>query len=200
MLDARGARGSGKRWALVSVGVAATIAVVVATIVATSRNGSDRRDEPARVASTDTTVSAATDELADLVRAPVHDPVDDVAWTDAAPRSAEAATTPDAGVGKPAGTDDAVAEKAREAKRTKAKVAEHLRAANQARSAGNTLKQLAEADAARKLDRRSIQARYLVGDALVKSGDKANGCKHLHAARSISAARSASAKAGCGNQ
>jgi predicted Zn-dependent protease len=76
-------------------------------------------------------------------------------------------------------------------------VAAHLAAADSARRAGNRLRQLAEADAALRLDPRSARARYLLGDALVATGDTATGCRYLRAARRLPEARSALAAGGC---
>jgi serine/threonine-protein kinase len=55
----------------------------------------------------------------------------------------------------------------------------HVRAAEAARRAGKYLLQLAEADEARRLDPGNRRARLLVGEALVKSGDRARGCPLL---------------------
>jgi hypothetical protein len=55
----------------------------------------------------------------------------------------------------------------------------HVRAAEAARRSGNLLRQLAEADQARRLDPHSRRAAQLMGEALVKSGDRANGCPLL---------------------
>jgi hypothetical protein len=89
---------------------------------------------------------------------------------------------------------DPEAEKRR---RLRARVATHLRAADKARRAGQTLKQIAEADSALRLDPKSRRAAYLLGDALVQSGDKLRGCKYLRRARSLSQARARAQKAGC---
>ncbi len=77
------------------------------------------------------------------------------------------------------------------------RVATHLAAAGAARRAGNTLKQIAEAHEALGLDRRSTRAAYLLGDALIRSGDKDNGCKYLRRARRSSSARTRARQAGC---
>jgi hypothetical protein len=55
----------------------------------------------------------------------------------------------------------------------------HLRAAEAARRRANHLLQLAEADAARRLDPGNRRARLLMGEALVKSGDRKKGCPLL---------------------
>jgi serine/threonine protein kinase len=68
--------------------------------------------------------------------------------------------------------------------------ARHLRNARAARAANNTLKQLAEADSAYRLGRGG-EAAWLLGDALVKSGDIKNGCAYLRKAQRISSAKTA---------
>jgi len=55
----------------------------------------------------------------------------------------------------------------------------HLAAAETARRAKRWLKVIAEADQALKIDPRSQRAAFLMGDAQLASGDKANGCKYL---------------------
>jgi tRNA A-37 threonylcarbamoyl transferase component Bud32 len=59
----------------------------------------------------------------------------------------------------------------------------HVRAAEAARSAGNLLRQLSEADEARHLDPKNRRAAELMGEALVKSGDSARGCPLLRGSR-----------------
>ena len=78
-----------------------------------------------------------------------------------------------------------------------AELERHLAAAEAARRAGNSLKQLAEADLALDRDPRNARARYLMGDALVTTGDVANGCRYLRSARRIPAAAARLAAAGC---
>jgi hypothetical protein len=74
---------------------------------------------------------------------------------------------------------------------------EHLRAAESAFRDNNLLRQLAEADLALRADPRSARARYLLGDALIKSGDIDRGCKYLHAIKRMSLARERARAAGC---
>ncbi len=83
----------------------------------------------------------------------------------------------------------------RSAKRREA--ARHLAAAESARSQGNHLKQIAEADSALRLEPGNRQAAYLLGDALLAGGDEQNGCKYLRRARNLEAARRALQRAGC---
>jgi len=59
--------------------------------------------------------------------------------------------------------------------------AEHLRNAEEALKQNNRLRQLAEADLALKADPRSVRAKYLLGDALIKGGDLDRGCAYLRA-------------------
>ena len=73
----------------------------------------------------------------------------------------------------------------------------HLRAAEQARGAGNTLKQMAEADRALELDAHNVRAHFLIADALVASGDLPNACKQLQAILRYPPARDRFSGAGC---
>jgi eukaryotic-like serine/threonine-protein kinase len=75
--------------------------------------------------------------------------------------------------------------------------AEHLRSAEIALRAGNHLKQVAEAHLALIADPRSARARYLLGDALIKSGDLDRGCAYLHELTRNRAARARARAAGC---
>jgi serine/threonine protein kinase len=56
---------------------------------------------------------------------------------------------------------------------------QHLRNAEDAMRSNNRLRQLAEADLALQADPRSLRARYLLADALIKGGDLERGCAHL---------------------
>jgi serine/threonine protein kinase len=59
--------------------------------------------------------------------------------------------------------------------------ATHLKNAEEAAHGGNRLRQLAESDLALKADPRNVRARYLLGDALIQTGDLDRGCAYLHA-------------------
>jgi len=74
---------------------------------------------------------------------------------------------------------------------------EHLRNAEEALQRDNSLRQLAEADLALRADPHSVRARFLLGDALIKSGDLDHGCKYLHAIAQLAAARDRARAAGC---
>ena len=74
---------------------------------------------------------------------------------------------------------------------------EHLRGAEDALRASNSLRQLAEADLALRADPNSVRAKYLLGDALIKSGDLDRGCEYLRALRRNAAARERWRSAGC---
>ncbi len=76
-------------------------------------------------------------------------------------------------------------------------VAAHLAAADSARRAGNTLREIAQLDAALKLDPRHQEAAYRLGDALLRSGDQVRGCRYLARARQLRKARDRAAAAGC---
>jgi cytochrome c-type biogenesis protein CcmH/NrfG len=74
---------------------------------------------------------------------------------------------------------------------------DHLRGAEAALIAGNALRQLAEADLALRADPNSVRAKYLLGDALIKSGDLDRGCTYLRALRRSVTARDRARAAGC---
>ena len=101
----------------------------------------------------------------------------------AEPLAAEATTAepvPEpAALDRPTHTDTAPA--AEEPRRSPEQIRadKHLRAAEAARRAGNLLRQLAEADQAHRLDPQNRRAALLMGEALVKSGDRARGCPLL---------------------
>ena len=78
-----------------------------------------------------------------------------------------------------------------------AEAEEHLRGAEDAFQARNQLRQLAEADLALRADPRSVRAKYLLGDALIKGGDLDRGCNHLHALPRYAPARDRARAAGC---
>lgn len=66
--------------------------------------------------------------------------------------------------------------------RASAALRAHLAAAEAARRRGNRLQQLAEADAALRLAPHNRRAAFLVGDALIASGDRRRGCRYLQRA------------------
>ncbi len=74
---------------------------------------------------------------------------------------------------------------------------EHLRNAEDALRTHNQLRQLAEADLALRADPRSARAKYLLGDALIKSGDLDRGCEYLRALKRSPEARARASAAGC---
>jgi serine/threonine protein kinase len=58
-------------------------------------------------------------------------------------------------------------------------VAQHLAAAEDAKRAGNRLRQIAEADAVLRLDAHNVRARLLIADGLLATGSIDSGCKYL---------------------
>ena len=80
------------------------------------------------------------------------------------------------------------------AKARAAAAAEHLRAAEQA---ANPLTQLIQANLALEANPRSVPARYLAGDALLKSGDNLHGCEKLRAVKAYPRAAKRMREAGC---
>lgn len=76
-------------------------------------------------------------------------------------------------------------------------VAAHIAAAEEAKRAGNRLRQLAEADAALQADPRNVRARLLVADALIAAGDLDRGCEHLRMLGKNPTAVARARQAGC---
>jgi eukaryotic-like serine/threonine-protein kinase len=74
---------------------------------------------------------------------------------------------------------------------------EHLEAARAARAGGRSLRQLTEADLALQLSPRHPEALFLAGDALLTSGDLANGCRYLLRAHGRGAAAARARAAAC---
>jgi hypothetical protein len=100
----------------------------------------------------------------------------------------------DAERGQPAPGEGDAGEKRQARKR---EVAAFLAAAEAARRQSNPLKQIAAADSALRLEPRNRQAAFLLGDALLASGDEENACKYLRRARSLAEARAALRRARC---
>ncbi len=165
------------RTAIISIGVA--IALVAALVLIATRRG-----DPARRASISTSASDAG-AVARALAPPDAGARLDAAIADAAAAPVDARQRAErAGPDEPPrATDDALAG--------------HLAAAEAARRSGNRLRQLAEADAALARDARHVRARFLAGEALLETGDVANGCKYLRSARKISAARALLASGRC---
>ena len=74
----------------------------------------------------------------------------------------------------------------------------HLQAAEEALRTGNRLRQLAEADLALRDNPRNVRAKYLLADALLKSGDSARGCDYLRTLKRYRPATARAREAGCG--
>ena len=74
---------------------------------------------------------------------------------------------------------------------------EHLRNAEDAFHGNNVLKQLAEADLALRANPRSVRAKFLLADALIKGGDLDRGCAYLHTLKRIQVAQDRAHAAGC---
>jgi hypothetical protein len=74
---------------------------------------------------------------------------------------------------------------------------EHLRNAEDGFQSNNHLRQLAEADLALRANPRSVRAKFLLGDALIKAGDPDRGCANLHAIRRYAPAHDRAHEAGC---
>jgi serine/threonine-protein kinase len=76
-------------------------------------------------------------------------------------------------------------------------IAHHIAAAESAGHAKRWLVELEEADAALRLDPHDVRARYLIGDALLGSGDLEHGCKYLRDLGRNPTARARAHQAGC---
>ncbi len=74
---------------------------------------------------------------------------------------------------------------------------EHLRNAEEGFQTNNHLRQLAEADLALRANPRSIRAKFLLGDAQLKTGDPDRGCANLHVIRRYAPAHDRARAAGC---
>ncbi len=80
-----------------------------------------------------------------------------------------------AAVGADAGTPTPIARKS--------PAEEHVRQAEAAQRSGNLLRQLSEADLALRKDPRHPRAKFLLGDALIRSGDTTRGCAYLRSVK-----------------
>jgi serine/threonine-protein kinase len=74
---------------------------------------------------------------------------------------------------------------------------EHLRAAEDAFRSGARLRQLAEADLALRANPRNARARFLLGDAQIKTEDSDRGCATLRAIKRYAPALARMREAGC---
>ena len=74
----------------------------------------------------------------------------------------------------------------------------HLDAAEDALRTGNRLRQLAEADLALRANPRNVRAKFLLADALLKTGDSARGCQYLQTLKRYRPAVVRAREAGCG--
>jgi cytochrome c-type biogenesis protein CcmH/NrfG len=72
-----------------------------------------------------------------------------------------------------------------------------VRDAEAAAQANQTLRQLSAADLALRADPDNVRARYLLGDALIKSGDIEKGCKYLAGLKRVATAHARARAAGC---
>jgi serine/threonine-protein kinase len=74
----------------------------------------------------------------------------------------------------------------------------HLQAAEEALRTNNRLRQLAEADLALRANPRNVRAKFLLADALIKTGDSTRGCQYLRALKRYRPAVARAGEAGCG--
>ena len=75
----------------------------------------------------------------------------------------------------------------------------HVKAAEAARRTHNGIGELSEADMAHQLDPRNVRAMFLIGDAMIETGDLTNGCQHLRALPHYPEAKARADSAGCPN-
>jgi serine/threonine protein kinase len=168
------------------VGVALGVAIRSSASRSTSIS-SEAHDAGVAMGVTDTRPPDATRSAAALAdAAPGDAPGVAVAVIDAG--DASAAPPGDAGTAAPVHVAVPVRNPAAE---------EHLRNAEDAFRDDNRLKQLAEADLALKANPRSIRARFLLGDALIKGNDLDRGCFHLRALKRNQVAHDRARAAGC---
>ena len=159
-----------RRGSLLVIGAIAVVAMIVVTVVVATRSRTSRS----------TSVSDAAVALPHA-----HDAAVDVAIAIDAPPPVDAGV-PDARVAIAPVPIPHVSP-----------ADQHLRAAEGYKRAGNHLLYLFEAEAAVKADPRSVQARYLLGDALLDGGDLEHGCKALQALGRNPAAVARTHAAGC---
>jgi serine/threonine-protein kinase len=74
---------------------------------------------------------------------------------------------------------------------------QHLMNAEQAKSVGNRLREISEAEAVLKLDPRNVRAHILIADGLIATGSNESACKYLHGLGRNPTARSLATTAGC---
>lgn len=115
---------------------------------------------------------------------PADAPAVDAAALDAAPPLLDAARAIDAA---PTGNHKPVAQ-----------TDPHLAAAEDALRTNNRLRQLAEADLALRANPRNQRAKFLLADALLKTGDSARGCQYLQTLKRYRPAVARAREAGCG--
>jgi serine/threonine-protein kinase len=167
-VSTRGIRTSTRLTIAAVVGIAVVFAVVVVLAMTREKEKAPAKEKPPThpppLASVSDSRSPPPDAAAALV------PVD----------AAVVARSPDAGTGrKPKETKDEI----------DPEYEKHLKAAEAGRRSGNRLKQLAEAQAALKIDPKATRARFLMGEALLETGDVGNGCKYLRQAKRLREAK-----------
>jgi serine/threonine-protein kinase len=177
------AMGGRRRGLWLALGGSAIAAVLVTTAIVATRKRP--RDNAAAAKQTEPAVREATRDAGAVA----------VVAVDAAAAAAIAEAPIDAG----AGPLDAGARSQVIAQRPRLnpQAAAHVAAAEAARTAGNRLRQLAEADAALQADPRNVRARFLAADALIASGDLDRGCKYLRDLGKNPTAMARAQQAGC---
>lgn len=174
------------RWAALT---AALVVGAAGGALAVSRLASPRSEPAPKIAivSPDAAAPVPVTPPRPAPARPVHD---------AGPASADAGpASADAGLPADGAADGDAPDKGEDDDR-KTRARKHVAAAAAAQRAGNVIRQLTEAEFALRLAPRDPKALLLAGDALLRSGDLAKGCRYL--ARVKTAAGQARAQeAGC---
>jgi len=163
---------SRKRGLALALGAIIVVGVVAAAIVLANSRTSRSASIPVDARAAVVTVDAAPPDGAPVV----VDAARVVIAVDAAPAPVDAAAH-------------------REVRRTEAEA--HVKAAEDARRTHNGIGELTEADLAHQLDPRNVRAMFLIGDAMIETGDLANGCPHLRALPRYAEAKARADSAGC---
>ena len=163
-----------------AIGALAVVGVIVATVVVATR------DRAATTKASDLRPHASGSQIAS---APVDAPDARSPRSEASPVPADAGVPPDAG--------PAVVAHPVEAPKSNNDVLHHLSAAEQAKTAGNHLRQIAEADAVLRIDARNLRAKILIADGLIATGSIDSGCKYLHGLGKNPTAHALMTSAGC---
>ncbi|HWO23069.1 MAG TPA: serine/threonine-protein kinase [Kofleriaceae bacterium] len=178
------------RGLLLAVGAVVTVSLLgVAVGIALTRQPAQTAPAPAPADAALAAPADAAPAAPDAALAPVPPPDAALAARDAgAPAPPDAAPAPTGPTRPgPRPPDPATAKR----------VEELLKAAEEARRAGNNLRYLVLSDEAHKADPRHVNAKIKYADALIVTGNKDRGCAELRTLKRSAAAREQARKAGC---